>query len=57
MGKNDSTYRKGATYRFHFVGHDESATYLGKGRNGMHRFLLAGDQIWTGYTANVTDEG
>jgi hypothetical protein len=57
MAKNDSTYRKGATYRFHFVDHDESATYLGKGRTGMHRFLLAGDQIWTGYTANVTDEG
>lgn len=51
------TYRKGATYRFHFVGHDESAVYLGKTRAGMHRFELGGGQVWTGYSANVTDEG
>ena len=51
------TYRKGGTYRFSFVdGHAEAATYLGKNRDGMHRFALSTGEIWTGHTAPVSSE-
>lgn len=50
-------YRKDGSYRFTMAsGSSEPATYLGKNRQGMHRFALAGGQIWTGYTAPVVEE-
>lgn len=44
--------------RFTFVdGHTEAVTYLGRNKQGMYRFLFPGTgEIWTGYTAPVTEE-
>lgn len=51
------TYRKGAAYRFSFVGdRTEAVTYDGKDRSGMHRFVFATGEVWTGHTAPVTAE-
>jgi hypothetical protein len=50
-------YSKTGNYRFLFVdGRSESVSYLGKGNGGMHRFLFATGEIWTGHTAPVVVE-
>lgn len=51
-----SAYRKGIAYLWAMVsGRTEIALYLGKS-NGMHKFLLPGGQIWTGYVAPTMGE-
>lgn len=50
-------YTKTGNYRFTFVdGRTEAVTYLGKNKQGMHRFAFGTGEIWTGYTAPVTEE-
>jgi len=52
-----TTYRKNGNYRAIMAdGATEPVTYLGKNRQGMHRFLFAGGHEWTGYNANVIEE-
>lgn len=47
------TYRKGCAYLWAMAsGGTELALYLGK-KNGMHRFLLSGGHVWTGYVPPV----
>ena len=52
--KNSTSYRKNGSYRFSFAsGGSESATYLGKNRQGMHQFAFATGEVWTGFVAPV----
>jgi hypothetical protein len=47
-------YRKGEPYLFHFEhGRRENAVYLGKNRQGMHRFMFATGEVWTGFSPPV----
>jgi hypothetical protein len=55
---NTIKYRKNANYRAIMADGitTEPVTYLGKNRQGMHRFLFGGGHEWTGYNANVVEE-